>query len=403
MTTDLLPRRWTIYLAAALAIAFTALLPTRVDAITGTADLTAATPEEVAQSLVGPGVNISNISYIGSDASAGSFSGGAASIGIDAGVTLSSGDISSWIGPVNGSSGTSTQLGTPGDADLTAASGFPTFDATVLSFDFTADAETIFFEYVFASEEYNEYVNTQFNDVFAFFVNGVNCATVPDGAGGTLPVAVNTVNNGNPDGDLTATNAGLYVDNTAVPNPYATELDGFTIPLTCMAAVNPAPATNTMKLAIADASDAVLDSAVFLTEGSLTTTPPSDGAKVTGGGRVDLTGGRANIGLVVIQDEQGLRGNLQLNDRRTRDRLHASTVTSLSVSGNTATWTGEGRFNGEDGFTFTAIVDDNRNGNAKKKGQPDRFAITVRDASGTVVLEINETDLRRGNLKIHDS
>ncbi len=399
MTT--LSIRRTPAIALALLAAVAVLLPGRLDAITGTTDLTASSPEAVAQTLVGPGVTISNVDYVGSDISAGTFSGAGASIGIDSGVTLSSGDIGTWIGPTNESSGTSTGLGTPGDGDLTAASGFPTFDATVLSFDFTADAETIFFEYVFASEEYNEYVNTQFNDVFAFFVNGVNCATVPDGAGGALPVAVNTVNNGNPDGDTTATNPALYVDNTSIPNPFPTELDGFTVPLTCMAAVNPAPAVNTMRLAIADASDAILDSAVFLTEGSLTTTPPTEGAKVTGGGRIDLADGRVNVGLVVIQDAQGLRGNLQLNTHRGKDRFHGTTVTSLSVSDNVATWTGTGRFNGDDGYTFSAVVVDNRNGNSPKKGSPDRFALTVRDSDGAIVLEIEETDLRRGNLKIH--
>ena len=44
---------------------------------------------------------------------------------------------------------------------------------------------TLLFSYVFTSDEYNEYVTTQYNDVFAFYVNGVNCALVP-GVGSNL-------------------------------------------------------------------------------------------------------------------------------------------------------------------------------------------------------------------------
>jgi hypothetical protein len=35
------------------------------------------------------------------------------------------------------------------------------------------------FQYVFSSEEYSDFSNTSFNDVFVFFVNGVNIAVVP--------------------------------------------------------------------------------------------------------------------------------------------------------------------------------------------------------------------------------
>jgi hypothetical protein len=54
-----------------------------------------------------------------------------------------------------------------------------TFDATVLEFDFVPTFSTVQFQYVFSSEEYSDFSNTSFNDVFAFFVNGVNIAVVP--------------------------------------------------------------------------------------------------------------------------------------------------------------------------------------------------------------------------------
>lgn len=395
--------------AAATAAAAVSLVllggTTPAAAVGATAYINPADPAALAQTLVGPGVAISNVTYVGDPIGAGSFTGGTASVGFDAGVTLASGDIADTVGPTNDSGSTETQIGSAGDTDLTALAGFPTGDAAVMEFDFTvpAGATTIYFRYTFGSEEYNEFVNTAFNDAFGFFVNGVNCAVVPDPAnpGGTLPVSVNTINNGNPGGDPTATNPGLHRDNTAVPNPYPTELDGLTVPLTCMAPVDPS-ITNHMKLAIADASDLRLDSAVFIEAGSLTITPPAGTGKVTGGGRLDLADGAVTFGTTVIRDEQGLRGNLQVNDHRSGDRFHGYDVLAFSSTGNQATWSGEGRLNGEDGYTYEVTVTDNRNGNSAKKGSPDTISIVIEDSGGNVVWSLDPAvQLLKGNIVVH--
>ncbi|WP_430647233.1 choice-of-anchor L domain-containing protein [Agromyces sp. GXS1127] len=375
-------------------------------AIGSTAYINPVDPAALAQTLVGgDGVAISNVTYVGDPISAGSFSGGDTSVGFGSGVVLASGDIADTVGPTNDATDTQTVVGTGGDADLTTLAGFPTFDAAVMEFDFTvpAGATTIYFRYTFGSEEYNEWVNSEYNDVFAFYVNGVNCAVVPDPAipGGTLPVAVNSVNNGNPGGDPTATNPDLYRDNTASPNPLPTELDGVTDTLTCMAPVDPT-ITNHMKLAIADASDSVLDSAVFIEAGSLAITPPAGSGKVTGGGRLDLADGAVTFGTTVIRDEQGLRGNLQVNDHRTGDRFHGYDVLAFSQSGNEATWSGDGRFNGEDGYSFEVTVVDNRNGNSAKKGSPDTISIVITDGSGATVWSLDPAvQLPKGNIVVH--
>ncbi len=60
--------------------------------------------------------------------------------------------------------------------------------------------------YVFASEEYPEYVGSSFNDVMAVFVDGQNCALVP---GSQTPVSINTVNPGS--------NSQYYVDKNLAP------------------------------------------------------------------------------------------------------------------------------------------------------------------------------------------
>ena len=69
---------------------------------------------------------------------------------------------------------------------------------------------------MFASDEYNEFVYQGFNDAFGFFVNGKNCATVPDPANpeATLPVSIDTINGGNPDlPEQDASHPELYRNN----------------------------------------------------------------------------------------------------------------------------------------------------------------------------------------------
>jgi hypothetical protein len=249
-------------------------------------DLTSAlTPSDLAGQLAGSGVAISNVSFVGDERAAGAVTGGDGIIGFDAGVILSSGKATDVVGP-NQSSSTTTAFGLPGDPDLDELAGesVDTYDAAVLEFDFVPDGETVFFRYVFGSEEYNEYVSeplTGVNDTFGFFVNGTNCATVPNPAGGTYPVTITTVNNGQP--GIAPINSQLYINNdpyspdstgTTVPvgDLLDTEMDGLTVVLTCTAAVNEG-VTNTMKLAIADGGDDVLDSWVLIQAGSLTTDP----------------------------------------------------------------------------------------------------------------------------------
>jgi plastocyanin len=153
----------------------------------------------------------------------------------------------------------------------------PTFDAAVLEFDFVPETDIAAFRFVFASDEYQEWANTQYNDVFAFYVNGVNCAVVPST---TTPISVNTINNGNPhpDQDPVPHNPALYRNNdvqTPAVAPLDTEMDGLTVVLTCLTSVNEG-VTNHIKLAIADASDDQFDSVVFIQANSFVGSGPGD-------------------------------------------------------------------------------------------------------------------------------
>jgi hypothetical protein len=234
---------------------------------------TTVTPSTLVSTLVGSGVTFSNVSYTGADAASGTFSGGTGIIGFGNGIVLTSGSATNVTGP-NVSDSKTTNNGKPGDPDLDAIVGADqSHDASVLQFDFTPKSTPIFFDFVFASDEYNEYANTQFNDVFAFFVNGTNCAMVPNTS---TPVSVNNINGGNPFG-TNAQNPQYFINNDPSDTPNAnldTEMDGLTTVLTCQANVN-AGVTNHVKLAIADTGDSIIDSAVFLKANSFSTIPPS--------------------------------------------------------------------------------------------------------------------------------
>jgi hypothetical protein len=230
------------------------------------------TPASLVDTLVGNGVNPSGVTYQGADTASGEFSGGADVVGFGSGILLTSGSATNVIGP-NQSDGETTINGTPGDADLTALAGSSTLDAAVLEFNFTPTATPIFFNFVFASEEYNEFVYEGFNDVFGFFVNGQNCALVPNTS---QPVSVDNINGGHPYGDSNDSHPEFFRNNDLQDGgpTIDTEMDGLTTVLTCRANVN-AGGSNHVKLAIADTGDAQLDSAVFLQANSFSTIPPT--------------------------------------------------------------------------------------------------------------------------------
>jgi hypothetical protein len=146
----------------------------------------------------------------------------------------------------------SADLGQAGDADLTNLSGQVTYDSAYYEVSLIPTGSTLHVSYAFASEEYPEYVGSKFNDVMAVLVNGTNCATVP---GTTTPISVNTVNAG--------LNASYYVDNSAGAAGYSTSMDGLTVPLTCSVPVTPGQPV-TVRIAVADSSDHIFDSAVAL-------------------------------------------------------------------------------------------------------------------------------------------
>lgn len=217
----------------------------------------------LANNILGSGITASGISYTGGTNASGTFTGGLSSgIGIDSGIILTSGSAADAEGP-NTVDNTTTSNDLAGDSGLDElVPGYSTYDATILSFDFETAGGNLFFNYAFASEEYNEWVNSSYNDVFGFFLDGLNIALIP---GTSTPVAINNINNGS--------NSTFYNDNdpSDTSTPFDIEYDGFTDVFTA-SALNLGAGSHTIKLAIADAGDSILDSAVFIQGGSFSDT-----------------------------------------------------------------------------------------------------------------------------------
>ena len=236
------------------------------------------TPKQlVEQILLGQGVVASNIKYNGSLTAAQSLKVNASyyedngtPFPISRGVLLSTGNGIIAKGPNNTAAATNaTGTTVVTDPDLTAIANDNITNGVVLEFDFVPSGDSISFRYLFASEEYPEFVGQGFNDAFGFFISGpgfagpytnggVNIALLP-----SPPVAPNTpvtIDNVSP-----VTNSAYYVANDLPGLPFsnAIQYDGLTTVLTARAEVQ----CNQMyhiKLCIANVSDQSYDSGVFL-------------------------------------------------------------------------------------------------------------------------------------------
>lgn len=186
------------------------------------------------------------------------------------GIVLSTGRALSAPGP-NDTDLSENAPGWPGDADLEQALNVRnTTNATILEFDFTPVANRISFDYLFASEEYNSPRPCDFSDGFAFLLKRVgvdepfqNLAVVPNT---DIPVKVTTVH---PDFSgpfgCPAENEKFFGRLNGNISPI--NFNGQTAVLTASADVIP-NVIYRIKLVIADESNALFDSAIFIAGGS---------------------------------------------------------------------------------------------------------------------------------------
>ncbi len=209
----------------------------------------------VNQVLVGSGVVIKNVLFKGDTNAIGIFDGRNSNIGLDSGIIISTGLAKNAVGPNQDKTSTSNQK--LGDGDLNSLiPGTVTKDAASLQFDFTPVSTSVKFRFVFASEEYPQWVDYPYNDLFGFFISGPgitgkkNIALIPNT---NDPISIKTIN--------FKTNSNLYIDNT---NGLTVQYDGFTKVIEIVADNLTACQTYTIKMAIADVFDDAYDSGFFL-------------------------------------------------------------------------------------------------------------------------------------------
>jgi len=233
--------------------------------------------EYVNDILLGSGVEAFNIELTGSPSQVG-YLEGATGIPLTEGLILSSAQAENVACPDDFGGDVPFGEGVSGEPDLlTIANSVPgmigqTFnvssvnDVCILEFDFIATGDTVKFNYIFGSDEYLEWVNSSFNDIFAFFLSGpglagpyednaVNIASVPE-TDPALPVTVSSVND--------QINDEYYIDNFNNDNICQ---DGYTQKLEAISVVQ-CGETYHIKLAIADGTDTALESIVILEAGS---------------------------------------------------------------------------------------------------------------------------------------
>jgi gliding motility-associated-like protein len=227
----------------------------------------------VTNTLIGPGLVTSNITFTGDLQQIGHFIANGSNIGLDSGVVMTSGYVANIVPP----NMPSTTIGGPGDPEVlataqsvtsnpAAANITSTNDAAVLEFDFVPNGDIVIFEFVFSSEEYLTYVNTVYNDAFGFYITGPNpaggnynsqnMAIVP---GTTEPITISTIHPG--------LNSQYYIG-----TPSGHSFNGFTVPIQIEFNVH-CDSTYHFKFAIADCQDGILDTGVFLDGGSFQSVP----------------------------------------------------------------------------------------------------------------------------------
>ena len=253
-----------IHKISALATILTGVMSLSVSPAMAFSIATTNNTETLKKNLLGTntvGLSDFSVSITGNKAAFGTFTNDP--FGLTSGVVLSTGKVTDIPGQnrkdnlmTNGS-----DLNT--DFDSKGEQG----DLTQLNLSFFANStvEKLFFQYVFASEEFPEFGGSEFNDNFELLLNGTNLAKLSDGK--TV-----TINNLVPDPNNRSKDHPNYINNPTLTGIAANiiKLDGFTKVLGFEGLLKQNQ-TNVLSIRVQDVADGNFDSAVFIKGGSVET------------------------------------------------------------------------------------------------------------------------------------
>ncbi|MEG4575551.1 choice-of-anchor L domain-containing protein [Microcoleus sp. N3A4] len=210
------------------------------------------------------GLSDFSVSITGNEAAFGTFTNDP--FGLTSGVVLSTGKVTD----IPGKNGKDNLMTNGSDLNTDFGPRGEQGDLTQLNLSFFANStvEKLFFEYVFASEEFPEFGGSEFNDNFELLLNGTNLAKLSDGK-------TFTINNLVPDPNNRSTDHADYIDNSSLTGIAANiiKLDGFTKALGFEGLLKQNQ-MNVLSIRIKDVGDGNLDSAVFIKGGSVGTAKP---------------------------------------------------------------------------------------------------------------------------------
>ncbi len=244
-----------------------------------TIDESYTTQELVEDILFGNGcVELSNFSQItgtdfGDVNGIAAFDSNGASFPFQEGIVLSSGNVQNAPGPnetLHGDGG----FDWPGDADLEAnTTATNTNNASYIQFDFIPLSNQISFNFLLASEEYNQLFECTYSDAFAFILTDIDTGDVQNLAvlpGTNTPIEVTNIHPDVP-GLCSAINEEYFDKYNFSPfNPESEAAIDFNGQIVSLQAIGDVIVGNlyTIKLVLADETDTAYDSAVFIEAGS---------------------------------------------------------------------------------------------------------------------------------------